>query len=120
MNRRCIKAILSAPAAIFYCVVASCLYEGMGSPRGISGAVAALTTYVFATSLGLWVLRDAEDRGRPLPYDYGSFVYFAWWAVLPVYLWWTRRWRGFVPFLWFLVLCAAGIVLGNIPAWLEH
>src|SRR4051794_6769649 len=54
--------------------------------------------------LGWWVEADARKRGRRLCYDYGSFVYFLWPVVVPVYLFRTRGLHAFIT-----LLCFAGI-----------
>ena len=44
-----------------------------------AGLVAAVTLPLI---ISLWVLADARRRGRSLCYDYGSFVYFAWFVII--------------------------------------
>ena len=58
-----------------------------------------------------WVASDAQKRGRHLCYDYGSFVFFAWPVVVPVYLFQTRGARAFLT-----MLCFAGIILITVLA----
>src|SRR6266516_2473697 len=55
-------------------------------------------------------------RRRQLPYDFGSFVFFAWWALVPIYLFSTRGWRGIIPLGWFVLLYLAAALFGNIPS----
>jgi hypothetical protein len=66
--------------------------------------------YVSRVALSLivasWVMADAQKRQRQLCYDYGSFVFFAWPVVVPVYLFRTRGVRAFLT-----LLCFAGIWL---------
>ncbi len=118
MKRSAIQYLFSAPAAMLYTLAASGLHENLGAPRGPSAIVAALASYIFVTSLGLWVLADAARRQRTLPYDFGSFVFFAWLLVVPLYLWSTRRWRAFIPLLLFALLYLLAILISSIPHWI--
>jgi hypothetical protein len=61
--------------------------------------------------ISLWVLADARKRDRCLCYDYGSFVYFAWFVIVPVYLFQTRGPKAFLT-----LLCCAGIWLAAMLA----
>ena len=110
--------LLSLPAAMFYSLAALVMYGALGSPSGIPAFVSVLATCLFPSSLALWVLTDAQKSRRHLPYDFDSLVFWAWWAVVPIYLFATRGWRGFIPIGWFILLCLAANVLGGIPAWL--
>lgn len=62
-----------------------------------------------------WLTADARKHERKLPYDFDSFVYFAWPVILPVYLFQTRKWRAFLTLLcigaiWMLSFAAAFFV----------
>ena len=103
---------------MLYALTAGAIYETLGSPNGAPAIAAAVASYLFATSIGLWVLADARRRGRALPYDYGAFVFFGWMVVVPLYLWWTRRWRGVIPLSLFAVLYALAVLLSRLPQWL--
>src|SRR2546422_574167 len=92
-----VQWLLSPPATMFYCLTASGLHERLGSPSGGPAFAAILASILFLSSLGLWVLADAQQRQRSLPYDFGSFVFFAGPLVVPIYLFSTRSWRGFIP-----------------------
>ena len=48
---------------------------------------------------------DAHKRGRKLPYDFDSVVYFAWPVIVPVYIFQTRGVRGFLTLLGFGGVC---------------
>lgn len=80
---------------MFYAILAYGLANSLDVPHETSHSVEAVTSYLFVTSLALWVLVDANQRQRPLPCDYGSFVFFGWIVVVPLYLWSTRQWRAF-------------------------
>jgi hypothetical protein len=64
--------------------------------------------YVSAVALAVimaaWVTADARKRQQQLCYDYGSFVFFMWPIVVPIYLSQTRGARAFLT-----LLCFAGI-----------
>lgn len=71
-----------------------------------------------AASVGLglvisyWVISDARKRGRTLCYDYDSFVYFAWYFVVPVYLFRTRGPRALLTILGAVGTCFGMALLG--------
>jgi hypothetical protein len=108
------RYLLSAPAAIFLCVFANSwlgnLEPGAGSR---SAGLTIVFSYLFASSLGLWVISDAQERGRSLPYDFGTFVFFAWGLLVPWYLFSTRGWRGLLVIGGFVLLYLAAAFLGN-------
>lgn len=106
---------LSHPATLFYCLASSSLHEAIGSPSGAPALAASLASLLVLSSLGLWVLADARQRQRRLPYDFGSFVFFAWPVVVPIYLFSTRGWRAFGTLGWFLLLNLAAWLASSIP-----
>ena len=118
MKRFAIQHFFSTPAAMLYALAASGLHESLGSPHGAAAVAAALASYIFLTSVGLWVLADAERHGRALPYDYGTFVFFGWLLVVPLYLWWTRRWRAIIPLGVFALLYGFATLISGLPHWL--
>jgi hypothetical protein len=63
----------------------------------------------FSFILAWWVIADARKRRRELWYDFGTFVFFAWPVVVPIYLFKTRGMRGFLT-----LLCFAGLVLFTV------
>ena len=65
--------------------------------------------------MALWVLADARQHQRSLPYDFGSFVFFAWPLVVPIYLFSTRGWRAFATLGFFLLLYLAAALFAGIP-----
>ena len=99
---------------MFYCIAASALHEGRGSPSGIAAVAAMLSTLFLAGSIALWVLADARQRCHPVPYDFGSFVFFTWPVFVPIYLFCTRGWRAFAALGWFLLLYLAAALFGSI------
>jgi hypothetical protein len=94
------------------------MHESIGAPSGIPALAVVVASYLFPGIVALWVVADAQHRSRPLPYDYGMFVFFAWWALVPIYLFSTRSWRGFIPLGWFILICLAASLFGSVSAWL--
>ena len=85
--------------------------DGAGLPKQAELAASVGLPFVVA----LWVMADARKRGRQLCYDYDSFVYFAWFLVVPVYLFQTRGARAFLTLMcfagiWLIAALAAGAV----------
>ena len=76
--------------------------EGAGMPKRAEAVANIALPFILAW----WVMADARKRGRPVCYDYDSFVYFAWPVMVPVYLFQTRGVRAFVT-----LLCFAGLWL---------
>jgi hypothetical protein len=113
-----LRWLFSLPAAMFYCLAIGVMHDRVGSPPGIPAFVAILASFLLCGSIALWVLADAQRGRRSLPYDFGSFVFFAWWVLVPIYLFSTRGWRGLIPLGWFILLYLAAAVFGSIPVWL--
>ena len=104
---------------MFYCIAVGGVYDSVGAPPGIPAVAAILASHLLSWIIALWVLADARQRRRPLAYDFGSFVFFAWWALVPIYLLSSRGWRGFIPLGWFILLYLAAVVVGHLPSWLS-
>jgi hypothetical protein len=111
-----IRWFFSLPASVIYCLATIAAYQGLGSPGGAFASLDALARLLYPGSIALWVLADARRRGRALPYDVGSFFYFAWPVLVPAYLFFTRGWRGFGVIGWFLLLCLGAKLLGAMIA----
>jgi hypothetical protein len=109
--------LFSLPAAMFYCLTTTVMYEAAGSPSGIPGLAVVLAHYLLTGCIAFWVVTDARQHRRPLPYDYGSFVFFGWWVLVPLYLFSSRGWRGFIPLGGFVLLLLAAGIVGSVPAW---
>lgn len=76
--------------------------------RGIyaaSSALDVLLPFAVQASLGLWVLDDARRRGYAIPMLSQSWVFLFAAVVAPIYLVWSRGWRGF------------GLVVLNLLVW---
>ena len=100
---------------MFYCLAALAMHETLDSPGGVHASFALLAQLFLPSSIALWVLADARQRRRPVPYDFGSFVFFTWPVLVPIYLFRTRGWRAFAALGWFLLLYLAAALFGSIP-----
>ena len=60
--------------------------------RGVAGSQSTglLWSFEFQLILTLWVLADRRNRGFRVPYEFNTFVFFAWPAVVPYYLYRSR------------------------------
>jgi hypothetical protein len=97
---------------MFYFITASALHETLDSPSGLPALLAAA---FLASGIALWVLADARQRQRSIPYDFGSFVFFTWPLLVPIYLFSTRGWRAFAPIGCFILIYLAAALAGSIP-----
>jgi hypothetical protein len=115
-----IRWFFSLPASVFYCLTTIAAYKTLHSPAGAFAFLDALAHLLLPGSIALWVLADARRRRLALPYDAGSFVYFAWPVLAPAYLFFTRGWRGFAIIGWFLLLDLGAAFLGAIFVLIIH
>ncbi|MDB6072797.1 MAG: hypothetical protein JWO89_437 [Verrucomicrobiaceae bacterium] len=104
---------------MFYCLLIIYLHQGLGAPMGRAGAAAALATLFFPSCMAMWVFADARRRQQPLPFDFGTFIYFLWPVVVPAYLFRTRGLRAFAAIGWFLLLWFTAVLCAVIPAVIE-
>jgi hypothetical protein len=102
-------------AALLYTLV------GMGQAAvGFYSAVGAEGPPVFVTLYplallwagGAWLRADGRARGVKWVLDMGLFLYIAWPFFMPYYLFKTRRARGLLVALAFVVFFAAASVAG--------
>ena len=108
------EIVFSIPAAIFYCTFAEECYRASGSPKGWAAIAAALAALLVRGCIGFWVATDASDSGRPVPYDFGSFVFFLPLVGL-IYLFVRYGMRGFVPLGWHVLITLAAVALDWLP-----
>jgi hypothetical protein len=54
-----------------------------------------LNTIAIAFSATMWAVVDARRAQRPLLHIVQVLMFFSWPAAVPIYLIWSRRWRGF-------------------------
>jgi len=115
-----IRWLFSLPAALLYgfATVTLC---AEGSRAGEIGLFEVAAGYLVASTIALWILRDAERRRWELPYDFGSWVFFFWPVVVPLYLFKTRGWRGLKVMGLFVLIYATGTLLGlGLMQWLPR
>lgn len=107
-----IRWLFSLPAAMLYGAATAALCADGRTPAGSVGLLPVVVSYLFCSTIALWVVMDAERRKRSLPYDFGSWVFFLWPVVVPVYLFKTRGWRGLLPIGGFILIYVTGSLLG--------
>jgi len=97
------------------CIVAGSViaaaYDGLAYWEHVepTGAFAAAWPLVFLILSVLWVVEDSKSHPDVYkPFEFGFLVLM--WAIpyLPYYLWHTRRFRGLLMLLGFVVLFALG------------
>ena len=74
-------------------------------PEEASRRAGVAANFALSLIIASWVTADARKRGRELPYDCDSFVFFFWPVILPVYLLQTRKLRIFITLLFFIGVC---------------
>jgi len=77
---------LVALAAIFAAGLSVFAARGVAASRSTE----LLWSFEFQLILALWVLADRRNRGFSVPYEFDTFVFFAWPAVVPYYLYRSR------------------------------
>ena len=83
----------------------------------ISRSSSALYNASFGYLMALGVEFDRRALRRSAPFEYGAFMFFLWWALWPVYLFQTRRWRGLaIALLVFIVSSLPTFVSGGVYA----
>lgn len=97
-------------AGVFCCYSIFSLNEFYGGSVWVTESLSFSTDFLLASILALRAVGDAARRGRAVPYDFGTFVFFAWFVVLPVYLAKTRGWRAIFPILGFVAIFVASAV----------
>lgn len=69
-----------------------------------SNAATFIAVMTMPICIARWIELDARRRGCTPFYDFGMFLMATWLISVPVYLLWTRRWRGFLIIGMFLML----------------
>ncbi len=64
--------------------LANALYSAADLP--VPGGINLICYFLVATIVYFWFKRFAEAHSLSLPFDIGWFLYLAWWAIVPVYL----------------------------------
>ena len=101
---------MRAALGIFCATAAYQLYRFLGQPNGMPAVSALAAYYLLPAAIALWVVADSQRRGWNTLYDFGSFVFFFWPVMAPIYLFQTRGLRAFSIIGLFLVVFFAAIV----------
>ena len=102
---------------IFCATAAYQLYRFLGQPNGMPAISALAAYYLLPAAIALWVVADAQRRGRSTLYDFGSFVFFFWPVIAPIYLFETRGLRAFSTIGLFLVVFFAAILFATFMGY---
>jgi hypothetical protein len=87
-----VRRLLSASAALCLFTIAYPLFAVLAEiSEGQVIFEDVLMRWMLPLLIAMWVVADAASRGRELCYDYGTFVFFAWPMMLPIYLFQSRR-----------------------------
>ena len=86
---------MRAALGIFCTAAAYQLYRFLGQPNGMPAILELAGHYLLPAIISLWVVADARGRRQWRLYDFGSFVFFLWPVIAPIYLFQTRGLRAF-------------------------
>ena len=92
------------------------VYQGLAYwyEEDVTSRFLALWSLVFVFLLVLWVDMDSKDRPEIYrPHEYGQLVFFWWLPYVPYYFWRTRKTRGLLLLMGFVVL----YFLGHLVQW---
>ena len=112
-----------AALGIFCAIAAIELHRFIGVPTGPPTISAIVVYHLVPAIIALWVLADAAARGDRRSYDFGSFVFFLWPVIAPIYLFQTRGCRAFGTIGLFFAVFIAGILFAifmGYPASLQR
>ena len=113
---------MRAALGIFCTSAAYQLYRFVGQPNGLPAIFALAAYYLLPAIIVLWVAADAREHRHWRLYDFGSFVFFLWPVIAPIYLFQTRGLRALstigVFLAVFLAAMAFAIFMGY-PASLQ-
>ena len=81
-------------------------YANFCADAGITGLAwcEGIANMLLGSLMVTWVIGDMARRGRRAPYDTDTFLYMTAPLAIPAYLLWTRRWRGLLVVVGFLIL----------------
>jgi predicted membrane channel-forming protein YqfA (hemolysin III family) len=106
-----------AVVAVFCASAAYELDKFIGGPGGLPAVFALAAFYLLPAAVSLWAVADAREREWTRTYDFGSFMFFLWPVLLPIYLFQTRGLRGFGVFALFLCAQVAGILFAMLMGY---
>lgn len=88
-------------------------YLGMHYPRPPRMAAFRIIEYLVVWILiAMWMKSDARKSNLGWTIALGNWIYLVWPAVAPSYLWSTRRAKGFVPIVVFIIIFVVSTVVG--------
>jgi hypothetical protein len=108
---------MRAALGIFCTTAAYQLYRFLGQPNGMPAILALAAYYLLPATIALWVVADSKERGHWRLYDFGSFVFFLWPVLAPIYLFQTRGLRAFSTIGLFLAVFFAAIVFATFMGY---
>lgn len=105
-----VRRVINPLAGLLLFVAVYTAYSAIMMYDGSVTSVEAETVFGFGFGLSLmwWTYRDRRQRQYPVPFEFEAFVYFAWFLVVPYYLFCTRGWRA-------MPLCIALIGSYSLP-----
>jgi hypothetical protein len=112
-----------AVVTIFCTTAAAELHKFIGAPNGVPAILALAAYYLLPASIALWTIEDAQARARSTGYDFGSFIFFLWPVLMPIYLFQTRGLRAFTTIGLFFAVSLAGTLFAmfmDYPASLHR
>lgn len=91
--------------------------SGINSALMPGTATDLILSFAVAISMGCWAVVDARLRDRPTPMSARAWFVLLAWFVVPLYVIWSRGWRGLGWVLahgacWFLLATIAMNVVG--------
>jgi hypothetical protein len=78
-------------AAFYFLAVLSGLKGGIVPEPTATDLLLSLS---LAVSMGWWAIVDARLRNRPIPMSARAWFVLLAWIVVPIFVIWSRRWRG--------------------------
>jgi hypothetical protein len=92
----CVLTVLESVLPTFYAV----------GERNYPDALPLLLTVAWASGVWAWLYAYAVRRRLTLPMDAGWFLLFAWWVMVPYYLFRANGWKALIPLAAFGMLWA--------------
>lgn len=113
---------MNAPTRLlwFYAIALGVATGASSVDEGLPNRADLASRLALSLVLALWVIRDAQKRGRQLCHDYGAAVFFLWPLVVPVYLFQTRGLRAFVTLACFAAISLIAICVGLMVSALRE
>lgn len=100
------------------CSIAAALYAA--AQLEPSSVVEMFLSYGPLMAVILWLQKDARRTGAAAALDWGLFLWFAWPAVIPWYVWKTRGRGGWRLTLGLVGLIESAFVTGAAVPWLIY